>query len=48
VDGDCEPQRDALELGWFTSAEAPSPGLLSEMTGGQDVLMQPGLSHVGY
>jgi ADP-ribose pyrophosphatase YjhB (NUDIX family) len=47
VEGDCEPQEDALELNWFTPVEARDPKLLSEMTGGQDVLLQQGLSHLG-
>jgi ADP-ribose pyrophosphatase YjhB (NUDIX family) len=48
VDGDCQPQQDALELSWFTPAEARDERLLSEMTGGQGVLLQQGLAHVGY
>jgi ADP-ribose pyrophosphatase YjhB (NUDIX family) len=47
VEGDCQPQEDALELTWFTPSEACDPNLLSEMTGGQDVLLQQGLSHLG-
>ncbi len=47
VDGDCEPQQDALELTWFTPAEARAEALLAEMTGGQEVLLQQGLAHVG-
>jgi len=47
VEGDCQPQEDALELTWFTPGEACDPNLLSEMTGGQDVLLQQGLSHLG-
>jgi ADP-ribose pyrophosphatase YjhB (NUDIX family) len=48
VEGDCEPQEDALELTWFSPPEARDPSLLSEMTGGQDVLLLQGLSHLGY
>jgi ADP-ribose pyrophosphatase YjhB (NUDIX family) len=47
VEGDCEPQQDALELIWLTPAEARSPGLLDEMAGGQGVLLQQGLAHLG-
>lgn len=47
VEGDCEPQQDALEFNWFTPAEARQPGLLSEMTGGQDVLLLQALAHLG-
>ena len=48
VEGDCEPQQDALELTWFTPSEAHDPRLLSEMTGGQGVLLLQGLAHVGH
>jgi ADP-ribose pyrophosphatase YjhB (NUDIX family) len=47
VEGDCEPQEDALELAWFTPAEARNPNLLAQMTGGHDVLLQQGLSYLG-
>ena len=48
VEGDCEPQQDALELTWLTPIEARDPHLLSEMSGGQGVLLQQALAHVGY
>jgi ADP-ribose pyrophosphatase YjhB (NUDIX family) len=48
VEGDCAPQQDALELTWFTPQEARDERLLAEMTGGQGVLLQQGLAHVGY
>jgi ADP-ribose pyrophosphatase YjhB (NUDIX family) len=47
VEGDCEPQQDALELTWFTPAEATEESLLSEMAGGQGVLLRQGLASVG-
>jgi ADP-ribose pyrophosphatase YjhB (NUDIX family) len=47
VEGDCQPQEDALELNWFTPSEARDPNLLAEMAGGQDVLLQQGISHLG-
>ncbi|PZS25473.1 MAG: DUF4916 domain-containing protein [Pseudonocardiales bacterium] len=47
VEGDCEPQQDALEFNWFSPAEARQPRLLSEMTGGQDVLLLQALAHLG-
>jgi ADP-ribose pyrophosphatase YjhB (NUDIX family) len=47
VEGDCEPQQDALELTWFTPAEAREVSLLAEMSGGQGVLLQQGLSYAG-
>jgi ADP-ribose pyrophosphatase YjhB (NUDIX family) len=48
VEGDCAPQQDALELTWFSPAEARDERLLAEMTGGQGVLLQQGLAHVGF
>lgn len=48
VEGDCEPQQDALELTWFTPAETHHTSVLAEMTGGQDVLLQQGLASVGF
>ncbi|MFC0865572.1 NUDIX hydrolase family protein [Sphaerimonospora cavernae] len=47
VAGDCRPRQDALDLVWFTPEEAASPMVLSEMTGGQDVLLKQALAHVG-
>jgi len=48
VEGDCNPSQDALELTWFSPAEALSETVLAEMSGGQDVLLQQGLHHVGF
>ena len=48
VEGDCAPQQDALELNWFTPDEARSETVLAEMAGGQGVLLQQGLAHLGY
>ena len=48
VEGDCEPQQDALELIWLTPAEARSQSLLDEMAGGQGVLLQQGLAYLGF
>ncbi len=48
VEGDCAPQQDALELTWFSPMEARDDRLLAEMTGGQGVLLQQGLAHVGF
>jgi ADP-ribose pyrophosphatase YjhB (NUDIX family) len=47
VDGDCEPQQDALELSWFTPDEVLDPGVLTEMTGGQATLVRQALAHAG-
>ena len=48
VEGDCATQQDALELTWFSPQEARDERLLAEMSGGQDVLLQQGLRHVGF
>jgi hypothetical protein len=48
VEGDCEPQQDALELTWLTPLEAQDPAVLAEMYGGQNVLLQQGLAFVGF
>lgn len=45
VEGDCEPQQDALELTWFSPAEARDPELLAEMAGGQGTLLRQALAH---
>ena len=47
VDGDCEPTQEALDLAWFTPAEAASPQVSGQMTGGQDRLLRLALAHVG-
>lgn len=47
VDGDCEPQQDALELTWLRPAEALDPALFSEMAGGQGTLLRQALAHCG-
>lgn len=47
VEGDCEPQQDALELTWFTPAEVVEPALLAEMAGGQGTLLRQALAHCG-
>jgi len=47
VEGDCEPQQDALEINWFTPDECRTETLLAEMAGGQGVLLQQGLAHLG-
>jgi len=48
VEGDCEPQQDALELTWLTPLEARDPAVLADMYGGQNVLLQQGLAFVGF
>ncbi|WP_375493853.1 NUDIX hydrolase family protein [uncultured Jatrophihabitans sp.] len=47
VEGECEPQQDALELTWVTPNEARDPRLLAEMQGGQGVLVQQALASLG-
>jgi ADP-ribose pyrophosphatase YjhB (NUDIX family) len=47
VEGDCEPQQDALELTWLSPNEAREEALLAEMSGGQGVLLQQGLAYCG-
>ncbi len=47
VDGDCEPQQDALELTWLTPSEAAQPNRLAEMSGGQGNLLRQALAHCG-
>lgn len=47
VAGDCTPTQEALDLGWFSPAEAVSERVRREMTGGQDRLIRLALAHVG-
>jgi len=47
VDGECTPTQEALDLAWFTPAEAVSAKVTAEMTGGQDRLLRLALAHVG-
>lgn len=47
VEGDCEPQQDALELTWFTPEEAADARLQAEMAGGQGTLLRQALAYCG-
>ena len=47
VSGECQPTQQALELTWFTPAEAVSDRVRREMTGGHDRLIRLGLAWVG-
>lgn len=47
VDGDCQPQQDALDLTWFTPTEALDPDVLAEMADGHEMLLRQGLAHTG-
>lgn len=47
VAGDCTPTQEALDLTWFTPAEAVSESVIEQMTGGHDRLLRLALAHVG-
>jgi ADP-ribose pyrophosphatase YjhB (NUDIX family) len=47
VDGECVPTQQALDLKWFTPAEAVSEEVRREMTGGHDRLIRMALASVG-
>ena len=47
VDGDCQPTQEALDLAWFSPAEAVSAEVRDQMTGGHDRLLRLALAHVG-
>lgn len=47
VDGDCTPTQEALDLAWFTPAEAVSDNVRHQMTAGHDRLIRLALAHVG-
>ena len=47
VDGDCQPTQEALDLEWFTPAEAAADHLRRDMAGGQDRLLRLALAHCG-
>lgn len=47
VDGQCEPQQDALDLTWLSPEEAASDEVAAEMAGGQHVLLRQALAHCG-
>ena len=45
--GECHPTQEALDLAWFTPAEAVSEKVKAEMTGGADRLIRLALASVG-
>jgi ADP-ribose pyrophosphatase YjhB (NUDIX family) len=45
VDGFCRPPQNTLEFTWLTPAEADSPAVRREMTGGHDRLVRLALAH---
>jgi ADP-ribose pyrophosphatase YjhB (NUDIX family) len=47
VAGDCQPTQEALDLTWFTPADAVSTKVGREMTGGQNHLVRLALAHCG-
>lgn len=47
VAGDCQPTQEALDLVWYSPAEAVSEPVRREMTGGHDRLIRLALAHVG-
>ncbi len=47
VSGDCNPTQDALDLAWYTPAEAVSEPMRREMTSGHDRLIRLALASVG-
>ncbi|MCB9392491.1 MAG: NUDIX hydrolase family protein [Acidimicrobiaceae bacterium] len=47
VAGDCQPTQEALDLVWYTPAEAVSDPVRREMTQGHDRLLRLGLASVG-
>ena len=47
VSGECHPTQKALDLAWFTPAEAVSERVRRDMTGGQDRLIRLALASVG-
>ncbi len=47
VAGDCQPTQEALDLVWYTPAEAVSESVRREMTQGHDRLLRLALASVG-
>jgi ADP-ribose pyrophosphatase YjhB (NUDIX family) len=47
VAGDCQPTQEALDLEWYTPAEAVSERVRRDMTGGHDRLIRLALAHAG-
>lgn len=47
VDGDCQPTQQALDLEWYTPADAVTDRVRRDMTGGQDRLIRLALASCG-
>lgn len=47
VDGDCQPQQDALDIAWFTPEEVIEPEVQQEMVDGHGALVRTALACTG-
>lgn len=47
VEGDCQPQQDALDLTWFTPQAATDPEVLGQLIDGHATILRRGLGHAG-
>ncbi|WOO93548.1 DUF4916 domain-containing protein [Helcobacillus massiliensis] len=47
VEGECEPQEDALELSWFSVAELREGRVLEDLEKGHRILVQRALANAG-
>ena len=47
IDGDAAAQSDALQLTWFTPAEALDPAVQAEMVSGHGALVTAAIAHLG-
>lgn len=47
IEGECHPAHDALDLAWLSPADAVSPAVAEEMSGGQDRVVRLALAHAG-
>lgn len=47
VDGDCQPQQDALDIAWFTPEDIIAPDVLGEMVDGHAALIRTALTVTG-
>lgn len=47
VVGEAVPSQDALDFSWMSVADATSPLVAAEMSGGQDRLVKMAMAHVG-
>ena len=47
VEGDCQPQQDALDIDWFTPEQIIAPEILGEMVDGHSALIRTALAVTG-